>query len=408
MSHEDTISTEKVAHSPLGASGASRWMNCPGSIQLMKKLKLFHTRSSFAAKEGTAGHEVLARCLEGDMAHEPWEFIGTKVIVEDETFEVDHDMADALNVCYNHVVENIKEATSHGKILKFIEVSMKHSEHDLMFGTTDCAIVAICKDGSVLIWVNDLKYGQGIVVEPTTAQIKYYAVLVADRLLQDKIIKSYKQIKRVTLTIMQPRIPHPDGLIRSKTMTGPALEKWYEEELVPAMEETENPDAILKAGDWCTFCPVKTHCPAIAATIVEFSTMKPPEEMTGEELGKAIEKLEVLISLKNKYEEIAFYRAMKGHKIYGKKLVKKKATRRWRPEIGEFMLVESFGDDAFEKSLKSPHAIEKLPGGKKFVAQYAFQPSNTGLTLAPLSDSRDEVKSMMTRLEELDIDIESL
>ncbi len=371
-------------------------------------LGLFNTKSSFAAKEGTAAHEVLARCIEGDMAHEPWEFIGTKVKVEGDTFEVDQEMADALNVCYNHVYTNIKQASSKGKVLKFIEVSMKHSGHELMFGTTDCAIVAICKDGSVLIWVNDLKYGQGIVVEPTTAQIKYYAVLVADRLLQDKVIKSYKQIKSVTLTIMQPRIPHPDGLIRTKTLTGPALYKWYKEELVPAMEETENPDAILKAGEWCTFCPVKTHCPAIAATIVEFSTMRPPEEMTGEELGRAIEKLEVLISLKGKYEEIAFRRATRGEKIYGKKLVKKKANRRWRDGVGDFMLVETFGEEAYDKSLKGPPAIEKLPGGKKFVAQYAFQPANNGLTLAPLSDSRDEVKSLMTRLEELDIDIENL
>jgi hypothetical protein len=362
----------------------------------MRKLKIFNTKSSYAAMEGTAAHEVLARCLEGDMSHEPWEFAGTMVTVEDEVFEVDRDMVDALNMCFNHVHDNMQEAKKHGKVLTFIEVSMKHSAHDLMFGTTDCAIVAIAKDGSVHIWVNDLKFGRGIVVEPTTSQIKYYAVLVADRLLQDKLIKSYKQIKQVTLTIMQPRIPHPDGFIRSKTMTGIALEKWYKDELVPAMEETDNPNAILKAGEWCTFCPVKTHCPAIAEVVVEFSTIRPPEEMSGEELGKAIEKLEVLISLKDSYEQIAFRRALNGERIHGKKLVKMKANRAWRDKKVEALLKKKYGAEAYEEpKLKSPHGVEKLPGGKTFVAQYAFQPKNNRLTLAPLSDSREEAKSLM-------------
>lgn len=35
------MSTEqRPAHSPLGASSAERWMNCPGSVALLKDLKM--------------------------------------------------------------------------------------------------------------------------------------------------------------------------------------------------------------------------------------------------------------------------------------------------------------------------------------------------------------------------------
>jgi hypothetical protein len=380
-------------------------MNCPGSIGLAKSLGVTHTKSGFAAKEGTAAHEVLARCLEGNMTHEPWEFIGTKVTVEGDDFVVDQKMADALNLCFNHICENVQLANAYGEVLKFIETSMKHSEHDLMYGTTDCGIVAI-KHGKARIWINDLKYGAGITVEPTSAQIKYYACLIVDRLIQDKIIRGYEDVINVTLTIMQPRIPHPDGLIRSIDMAGQELGAWYRDELVPAMDATEDPDAILRMGDWCTFCPAKDRCPAMASAIVNLATCKPPEEMSGEELGETLQKIEAIVKMKEKFEKVAFERAIRGERIGGKKLVRKKANRQWRT-IAEQALVDKYGEDAFEKKLKTPPNIEALPDGKNFVAQYAFTP-DAGLTLAPLSDKRQEAKSLMSLLEEGDRDMSDL
>lgn len=408
MSKTDTIDTERIEHSPLGASGSGRWMNCPGSIQLQKKLGIFQTESGFAAKEGTAAHEVLAQCLADGMKLEPLDFIGRTVVVEGTSFEVDQKMVEALNVCYNHVYENMKMAHAKGRIVSYIEVSMQHSKHELMFGTTDCAIVCIMDNGKVLIWVNDLKYGQGIVVEPTTSQIKYYATLVADRLLKEGIIQSYDDIELVYLTIMQPRIPHTNGLVRTTAMTGGELYDWYRHVLVPAMKETENPDAILQMGDWCTFCPVKTHCPAMATAVVDFSSAKRPEDMDGDELGRAIMKLTAIINLKERYEAVALKKALRGEKIYGKKLVKQKANRRLREGIGELMLIETYGDAAFSKKLIGIPDIEKLPDGKTFVAQYAFQPTDAGLTLAPLSDNRKEAKPLMAAYEEFEDSFDGL
>lgn len=380
-------------------------MNCPGSIQLAKKLGATGSESGFAAKEGTAAHEVLAHCLDTKPMSEPWEFMGYTVTVEGEKFEVDQEMVDALNLCYNHIVTNMQEAERYGEVLCFIETSMKHSEHDLMFGTTDCGIVAFDrKRGKIRLWVNDLKYGAGVTVEPTSSQIKYYAELIVDRLIQEGIIKSHDDIESITLTIMQPRIPHADGLIRSIEMTGSELERWYRHELVPAMKETENPNALLSMGDWCTFCPVKSQCPAMAQAVLDLSTITHPEKMTGDELGDAINKIAAITKLGETLKEFAFKKAMAGTRVKGFKLVKKKANRVFmdKVKVGEETLTieqlatAEFGDAAFSTpTLLSPPKIEDLPGGKTFVAKYAYQPKNTGLTLAPLSDSRKEFKSLM-------------
>ncbi len=405
----DNIAVTPILHSPLGASGSGRWMRCPGSIQLAKTLGIGFTESGLAAKEGTAAHEVLARCLEGDWP-EPWEFMGTQVTVEGTKFDVDQGMVNALSICYSHIMENIAEAKAYGEVTLFIETSMKHSKHDLMYGTTDCGIVAVNHAmRSVRIWVNDLKFGAGITVEPTSSQIKYYAELLVDRLIQDGLIDSHADVEEIILTIMQPRIPHHEGLIRSISMTGIELETWYLNELVPAMAETENPDARLEMGDHCTFCPVKSHCPAMAQAIIDLSKLTNPEKMSGEEIGEAINKIKAITKMGERLEQIAFDRAMKGDRIKGFKLVKKKANRQWRDYIKvdkqdvpvEEYLKAKFGEAAYTKPvLLTPPQIEKLPGGKTFVTQCAFTPQNTGLTLAPLSDNRVEAKSLMDLMDE--------
>lgn len=389
-------------------------MHCPGSIQLGRKLGIGFTESGFAAKEGTAAHEVLARCLETNPMPEPWEFMGTKVIVEKVEFEVDQQMVNALSLCYNHIMDNMKEAEQYGTVMNFIEVSMKHSKHELMYGTTDCGIVALDrKRRKVRIWVNDLKYGQGITVEPTSSQIKYYAELLVDRLIQDGVIDSHNDVELVVLTIMQPRIPHHEGLIRSIEMTGPELESWYLHELVPAMLETENPDALFEMGDHCTFCPVKDKCPAMAQAVLDLSSLTQPELMSGDQLGEAINKIKAIAKLGERLEQLAFDRAMRGDRVKGFKLVKKKANRQFRDAIkvdDEMVPIEvhaknTFGDAAYTKpALLTPPQIEKLPGGKAFVTQCAFTPTNTGLTLAPLSDNRVEAKPLMSLMDELDRD----
>ena len=404
MAKPAKIVSEEIGHSPLGASGADRWMNCPRSIGLAKELGLEST-AGVAAEEGTAAHEILERCMAPDSGLEPIDFAGQKIVVGENEYEVNKNMMDALNIACNHVWNELGKAKAEGEVLTFIEESMKHSDHDLMYGTVDVGLVSLLTGKQkVKIKVLDYKHGAGVVVEPTKAQTKYYATLIGNRLMQDFIIESFDDIEEVEMTIMQPRIPHADGLIRSHKMTGPELWQWYVEELVPAMERTKDPNAILQIGEHCGFCPVNKagRCPAIGAATTEIMTAIHPSEQDGETLGRNIEKIKFIAKMLPAYQEAAFKKALTGEKIWGQKLVDQIGNRAFNDKAEE-EAIKLFGEAAYERKFKGPAGIEKLEGGKAFVAQYAYKPQK-GLTLAPSSDKRKEQKPLMDRLDQLESD----
>jgi hypothetical protein len=122
-----------------------------------------------------------------------------------------------------------------------------------------------------------------------------------------------------------------------------------------------------------------------------------PTTLTDAELGAILVKLSALKGMEKGMEEEAFKRAMNGAKIPGKKLVNKKANRVWK-DNAESMAGLTFEEkDLYtEPDFKGPASIEKLPGGKAFVARYAMTPV-LGLTLADEGDKRLEAKPLMVQ-----------
>lgn len=74
-----------MAHAQLSPSSAERWITCPGSVALCRNLP---DSSSSYADEGTAAHDLAAKCLES--GKDAAEFIGETV---DKGFVVDSTMA---------------------------------------------------------------------------------------------------------------------------------------------------------------------------------------------------------------------------------------------------------------------------------------------------------------------------
>ena len=96
-------------HAEFSASGSSQWLNCSGSIG-MKSL-VAKQKSSPAARDGTAAHQLLEMCLKDDM--DAIEFIDRKIVVEDDDVKTEHyvdeNMADAVQVCLDLVKDLVKE-----------------------------------------------------------------------------------------------------------------------------------------------------------------------------------------------------------------------------------------------------------------------------------------------------------
>ena len=109
------IIVEPGTHSSRGASSASRWLKCSGSILLTEKLAkqgLIGSGSSRAAAEGTAAHLVLSTCLEdGTDAHEMSDM---EIEVEGIVFIVDQEMIDGVQECLDWVRNRMAEAQIEG------------------------------------------------------------------------------------------------------------------------------------------------------------------------------------------------------------------------------------------------------------------------------------------------------
>jgi hypothetical protein len=356
-------------HSPLGASGAERWMNCPGSVHISKVVReigAFDEGDPEYRSAGTLAHKVGAHCLDNEL--DGWQLIGLGGWPG-----VDPAMTTAVQVYLDYV-------RSRPAGVRRVEYRMHRPEiHPLFFGTLDCDIDYDIAEGYVAIdrlvlEIIDYKHGAGVVVEvEDNPQIMYYA--------NGKLAEhpEWPDAVRVRLTIVQPNAYHPDGPIRSWDTTVGALRTWLRERLVPAMERAG--EAQYKLGEWCRFCPAKLACPAyddLARKILAGGVCTYAEAQQLKMIIKAVEQEE-------------YKRLMSGLPSTGGKLVMKRVDREWKAQADE-VIVAKFGEDAYTKpELRSPAQIEALPGGKILVAEWAFKPEG-GLTVAAISDKRSEAK----------------
>lgn len=377
------------AHSPLGASSAERWMNCAGSVALIKELEITEETDEPEYRTlGTAAHAALAHCLTS--WQDGWEVVG-------ETFGawegkssslgavVDTTMAAGIQVALDFI-RPLQKTAAHS----YIEYSMADPGfHPLYYGTVDFGAVelpdAVLNVAGVL-HVVDFKYGEGIVIDPEwNAQFMYYAY---------GVLKMHPDVDVVRLTVIQPRIVwHPRGIIRTWEIDADIVRKWAEGTLRPAMVRTATNQG-LAAGDWCRFCPAKLVCPLMKALFGGAANADPREvvEYSDTMVGLQYPLIAAVKHYIRALENDALRRLQNGSEIEGIKLVHKKADRVYKPE-GRVILEAKYGALAWEPpQLKSPAQMELIdPAAKLLVAEYAFIPES-GLTVAASDDRRVAVK----------------
>lgn len=366
------MSTEiRPVHSPLGASGAERWMQCPGSAALLKELKLPPSDEPEYRSLGTSAHAVGHHCLVNHL--DAWEAIGNKF----EKHDCDAGMAEAVQVYLDEVRSLV---TPEAKVYFEFGVDAPDFNKDF-YGTLDCGVVVGNK-----MFIRDYKHGEGIAVDvEDNPQVKYYGY---------GLLRHHPEVEEVEFGIVQPRAFHPDGRVRRWSCSAAALKEWAETELIGAMHRTEMDGADLNAGAWCRFCPAKLVCPLMTSLFGAAMQADPKTtvNLSDESLGRSYQYTAAVKQYLRAMEEEAFRRLNIGGSIPGIKLVNKKAHRVFKSEALE-IFQNAFGADALTKpELKSPSQMEELgTAAKKLVKEYAYSP-NTGLTVALDSDKRGAVK----------------
>lgn len=365
---------EQLAHSPLGASGAERWINCHGSVALLKALAMPESDEPDWTKTGIGGHEGAARALVEGL--EAWELTGKTFHDVLMTPELVTPIGVYLDYCHS-----ILSTT------QWIEYRISSPVHKDFYGTVDFASLTPGEDGRNLLNVVDLKFGEGILVEAhENPQLAYYAFGLIDSMERQRSYV-FDDAMIVRITIVQPRILWADSPVRTWDTTVGEIKTFIHTVVVPAMVASEFDDA-LSAGKWCRFCPAKLVCPLMTAMFGAAAKANPKhaEQMTPERLGLEYEAMKAVKFYITALERQALATLMAGTQVPGIKLVRKKANRAWKPGAPELASAR-YGADAFTKpELKTPAALEAaVPAAKDWVKEWAFTP-DTGFTVALASE----------------------
>lgn len=346
-------------HSLLGASGAYRWLNCPGSFKLSQTAP--HRRSSVYAAQGTVAHWYIEQAkhtgfmpLAPATVGETWNYDGY-------TGTVDQDFVDGVNVMTRYLYEAVPR-------VDFIAVEQRvcldawFENQKLpvsLFGTADALLFE-----PKLLEIVDYKNGAGVKVTPVwNPQHLFYAagaVFYAAAAVQ---LRSIPMPDRLRLTVVQP---HAGGEpIRSWDLSLVDLMMWIDEVLKPGVEACLAPDPPLVPGTWCRFCPVAHACPelhksAIAAAKTEFENFESHPIDLADMLATA-EQAEIWIA---RLRDFALEQLQHQVRIPGWELVPTRPTRKWtRPDDDMAQVLINLGidaKDAWELRLRSPAQLEKI------------------------------------------------
>lgn len=423
-------------HSPLGGSGAYRWMPEPyggGCVGSVRAARGHDDPESEYAAEGTVAHAVAAYCLAD--GSDAWTMIGfysgdngRDFILphtvdadngEDEALrdhgwvKVTKEMVDAVQVYLDAVRgEHPDQNQGNTWVERFFHATEVHED---MYGRGDFAHLESypnedTKLGEVVAVTRfhpwDYKHGAGIVVEvQQNPQLMYYAVgLLTDLHLWD-------QVDEVVLHVSQPRGFHNMGPNRDWTISTVDLATWRDEVLVPAMGLVDRvsrdtsvtlddllEQGLLVSGEHCRFCPARFGaCPALVRDMKELEEMVEMAKaaggvpkLTNEQVGHFLTVFESAKIAQKAARETGFMRAQEGHEVPGWKIVNARKNRVWRD--GALAVARKlFKKDAMTTvELKSPAQLEALPGGKKFTSEWAFKPQDAGFQLVKDSDNRPE------------------
>lgn len=265
-------------HSPLGASGAKKWLAC--SMAPAVELSLPEEESEYAA-EGTYAHglaELLLRAYiggnDGADGIECQEYTDPQVNEEAEKYWTP-ELQGHVQVFVDYVITRYEEIVEeHGadQVTLLVEQRVRYDNWVPQgFGTCDAII--IFPGGMDVI---DLKYGVGVKVHgKDNPQLKLYALGALQ-------VHGWEQeFNYVTTTIVQPRLDH----VESDVFEVKDLLIWAEELIRPRAAIAwaaicgDYSQAAFGPGEHCAhaFCKARFTCPARARYELEKIEFKIPD-----------------------------------------------------------------------------------------------------------------------------------
>lgn len=385
-------------HSPRSPSGWKKIKNCPGSIAMEAH---FEDATSEFAAEGTAAHWVREQCLLNDK--DVHEYIGTTFLVEGYFIEAKPDWVRFLQPG----IDRIREEGGRRFIEKRCDLGAWAPGES---GSVDCGIVL-----PDLIIVDDLKFGRGVIVDAEhNGQLMQYALG-----FWDQIARHETDATDFLLRIDQPRA----GGGSEWRCTLDDLLRFAEDEWLPALYESRQPDAPLRASvDGCQFCLAAANggCPELHRFVQELTGLDPdqtdlsqePEmpdvdQLSPERRSYIVQHAKMVEKWLKSIHGVHLSKALAGEETPGFKAVRTEGNRAWRDEqeAEEFFTGRVPKKEMYSQKLKGPAQMEMVAGTRIWAkAQELIVRPEGPAALVPESDKRPALIPVVDLLDDLDDD----
>lgn len=372
-----TVDHASRAHALLSPSSSDRWLNCTPSVRLEERSGLPDT-SGDAAKEGTLAHEfseTMLRLELGQIAPAVAEAVYKRL--RKSQYYSDEMLGHAATYV-NAILSRIDEDPDAEVI---VEAPVDYTEY-VKEGTGSTDSTTLSKR---VLYVDDFKYGKSQVDAEENTQLMLYGLGVY-LARPDK-----EQIRRIVLTIHQPRLNH----VSSWDMSVRSLMRWAEKELRPKAALAWKGEGELVAGTWCKWCKVSAKCKAQARQSLDLARheFKDPSLLTDAELIRIYSLIRPLESWIKDVKTYVLSAALAGKNWDGYKLVNGKSNRvlTQPEEIIKTLRREGFAKEEFvAESLIPLTKIETLLGKAKFeklLGKFVIKPDGAP-TLTDVNDKR--------------------
>ncbi len=348
--------------------------------------------SGVPAREGSFLHGVSETCL--DKGRPARSLIGTS----NGEFTLTHEDADHVQTA----VDYVNFLRSFGGAQMVLE--RRVHAHEKCWGTLDVGLYFAHRRHLDVI---DFKFGKGVYVSAHgNTQTRIYGVGAL-------ALIGGANVDTVGLHIVQPR--HSSSKPTEESLSAIDLAQWARDVLWPGIDAAEAPNAPFKPGEWCTFCPGRAHCRALAnqnlavakaAFGAPVAAPPDPNTMSLDELRVAMDASDLLRKWLAAVEERVF-RLAKGNGIPGWKIVNGQGNRAWVDTDAAVRAVEALGADPYKKSPVSPaEAARRVAkatdmthaAAARYMSMWTQRPTTE--TLARDSDARPAVSIAQAFLEQ--------
>lgn len=373
-------------HAFLSASSAHRWLHCPIAPSLEAKFP--DTASPYAA-EGTLAHKLCELKLRKYAVEPMARSTYTRRL---HKLQKEPGYLKEMDECSDEYLERIKAIMLSYPNTPHVAPEQKVNFSRYVpdgFGTADCLIL-----GGDTLTIVDYKHGKGVEVDAkNNPQMRLYALGALER------YSILYPIKKVTMTIIQPRINN----YSTDSISVAELRDWGTNVVKPAADMAMHGDGEAHPGDWCRFCRARKECRARAEYYKAFGQKireaGDPKLLSPDGLPQYLELAKGLKQWIEDLQDYALASALNGAEIPGWKAVEGRGSRGWTDQEKAFAALQQHGIPESMLYNRVPLTLaqtERTVGKNEFEEWMKdFVVKNPGKpTLVPDSDKRPAISNV--------------